>query len=125
VSLKHFFSLMTSRHTSLRQKLGFFTLLFFRELFVYLTFHPIILVVIYVIRDPGSLAVQLLFLILGASLMHCAYKQEASHCRGPLIAGFDDWHPWCTTSRNLKNVSDTLLPSAVKFLYLLRLAASL
>jgi cellulose synthase/poly-beta-1,6-N-acetylglucosamine synthase-like glycosyltransferase len=88
VSLKHLFSLMTSRHTSMRQKLGFFTLLFFRELFVYLTFHPIILVVIYVIRDPGSLAVQLLFLITGAPLMYFPMLASGSII---LLRSIDCW----------------------------------
>jgi hypothetical protein len=36
---------------------------------MYFTFHPIILVVIYILRDPGSLAVQLLFLIAGVPHM--------------------------------------------------------
>lgn len=66
VSIKHLWSLMTSSYTSWRQRVGFFTLLGFREFFVYLTFHPPILVGAYLLRNPESpIAAELLLIIAG------------------------------------------------------------
>ena len=67
VSLRHLLPLMLSCHTSVRQKLGFFTLLAFREVFVYFTFHPIVLVVAYVLRD-SSRGIDFFFLTVGATI---------------------------------------------------------
>ena len=56
LALKHLWPLLFSCSTSLRQKLGFLVLLAFRELFVYLTFCPIVLAAVYVLRSPDNVA---------------------------------------------------------------------
>lgn len=68
VAIRHLRPLTLSRHTSLRQKLGFFLLLGFREAFVYLTFHPTVLVAAYLGRDFDNAGISYAFL---ASGVHC------------------------------------------------------
>jgi cellulose synthase/poly-beta-1,6-N-acetylglucosamine synthase-like glycosyltransferase len=69
---KHSLALFLSPHIGLRQKLGFFILLPFRELFVYFTFHPIILLVIYQIRH-GDLDVAIFFIASGAAMLSVGF----------------------------------------------------
>eukprot|EP00892_Ulva_mutabilis_P007702 jgi/Ulvmu1/5303/UM022_0097.1 len=67
VSLKHLVPLMFSPYTSFRQKIGFFTLLGWREIFVYLTLHPLLLLLIYVNRNQ-VLTLELLFITTGSAI---------------------------------------------------------
>jgi cellulose synthase/poly-beta-1,6-N-acetylglucosamine synthase-like glycosyltransferase len=67
VSLKHLVPLMFCQYTSFRQRLGFFTLLAWREVFVYLTFHPLILILVYVNRGR-DVTLELLFIAAGSAI---------------------------------------------------------
>lgn len=67
ISLKHIVPLMLSPYTSIRQKIGFFTLLSFREFFVYVTFHPLILLIAHRLRS-NSLTLEIFFVAAGAAI---------------------------------------------------------
>ena len=67
ISLKHILALMVSPYTSVRQKIGFFTLLSFREFFVYVTFHPLILLAVHQLRSD-NLTLEIFFVAAGAAI---------------------------------------------------------
>ena len=66
VSIKHIFPTLRSANLSIRQKVACFLILFWRELFVYVIFHPICLILAYVIKTHAMVhptTVQIVILI--------------------------------------------------------------
>jgi cellulose synthase/poly-beta-1,6-N-acetylglucosamine synthase-like glycosyltransferase len=98
VSHRHLLALLMSAKTSIRQKLGFFLLLGWREVFVYLTFHPLILLLVYVAK-VSTLELHIIALVVGLAVVsvgslrvlaawHLARGEVADRPRAFVLYGF-------------------------------------
>jgi cellulose synthase/poly-beta-1,6-N-acetylglucosamine synthase-like glycosyltransferase len=93
VSLKHFVGIMCS-DVRFKQKVGLFFLLFWRELFVYLMFHPICLAVGEAIQRRGHIVTTLPQIVMSSALILCGFSLTilVAFCQSPIMKSELKWY---------------------------------